>query len=278
MLDPSSLLIRLGGLARGTELQRCGVTRPELAKAVRNKTIDRVRPGVFASPALQPHLRRAALHGGSLTCGEALRLHGVWVLAEESAPHVWVGRRARVHEHAGCQCVSHYFRGSAGLGIAHVETALIHLHRCQGDEAFFASYESAWKLRLLTPAARLRIRTALPAYARWLVDIARPDPDSGLESLIRMRLHVLGILLESQVVVDGVGRVDFVIDGRLILEIDGKQNHEGAKERHKDLARDASASRRGFETLRFDYAQVIHDWPTVQAAIVAAIVRAHEHA
>ena len=119
---------------------------------------------------------------------------------------------------------------------------------------------------------------ALPAYARWLVDIARPDADSGLESLVRVRLHVLGILLECQVVIEGVGRVDFVPEGRLLLEVDGKRNHEGTAQRHKDLARDAAASRRRFETLRFDYAQVVHAWPTVQAAIVAALVRVREHA
>lgn len=278
MLDPATLLVRFGGLARGVELQRCGVSRPQLTLAVRRKTIDRIRPGVFASPALHSQLRRAALHGGSLTCGEALRLHGVWVLADGSVPHVWLGRRGHAQEHVGCRCVSHFFHGTPRLGLVPVETALIHLHRCGGDEAFFASFESAWRQGMLSPAARLRIRAALPVYARWLVDIARPDADSGLESLVRLRLHALGILLDSQVVIPGVGIVDFVIDDRLILEVDGKENHEGPGQRHKDLVRDAAASRLGMETLRFDYAQVIHDWPTVQAAILAALSRRREHA
>ena len=38
--------------------------------------------------------------------------------------------------------------------------------------------------------------------------------------------------------------------------------------RHKDLVRDASLPP-GYETLRFDSALVLHDWPTVEAAIVA---------
>ncbi|MFY9714433.1 MAG: DUF559 domain-containing protein [Microbacterium sp.] len=158
------------------------------------------------------------------------------------------------------------------------ETALIHLHRCEGDESFFASFESAWRMRKLSEAGRLRIRAALPAYARWLVDIARPDADSGLESLVRLRLHILGLLLECQIIVTGVGKVDFLIEGRLIIEIDGKENHDGPSRRHKDLVRDAAASALGLETLRFDYAQVIHDWPAVQAAIVAALARIREHA
>ncbi len=278
MLDPHTLLSRLGGLARGTQLQSCGITRSQLTLAVQDQTIARVRPGVFATNELHHNVRRAALHGGSLTCADALRRHGVWVVSEEGRPHVWVGRRGRVHEHTGCRCVSHFFHGVAGLGVVDVETALIHLHRCEGDESFFASFESAWRMRKLSEAGRLRIRAALPAYARWLVDIARPDADSGLESLVRLRLHILGLLLECQIIVTGVGKVDFLIEGRLIIEIDGKENHDGPSRRHKDLVRDAAASALGLETLRFDYAQVIHDWPAVQAAIVAALARIREHA
>ena len=37
------------------------------------------------------------------------------------------------------------------------------------------------------------------------------------------------------------------------------------------LVRDAAAARRGYRTLRFDYAQVVYDWPSVQAAILAAL-------
>ena len=84
---------------------------------------------------------------------------------------------------------------------------------------------------------------------------------------------MLGLRLECQVAITGVGRVDFVVDGRLILEADGRENHDGESMRHKDLVRDAAASRLGYETLRFDYAQIVHDWPTVQAAVLAALRR-----
>ncbi|WP_087130607.1 endonuclease domain-containing protein [Microbacterium esteraromaticum] len=277
MFDPQILLLRLGGLARGVQLQAYGVSRTRIAQSVRDGHIERLRPGLFAAPGLPSAERAAAEHGGALTCSAALRRHGVWVLASEGPPHVWVGRRGRVHEHGtGCRCVSHYFRGSFGIGLVGVETALIHLHRCEGDESFFASFESAWRLRMLSAAARLRIRDALPAGARWLVDFARSDADSGIESLLRLRLHLLGMQLRCQVDIDGVGRVDFVIGAWLIFEVDGKQNHDGAVNRHKDLRRDAAASALGYETLRFDYAQVVHDWESVQQAVAGALERMRE--
>ncbi|GAB3601142.1 endonuclease domain-containing protein [Microbacterium tumbae] len=278
MLDPHTTVIRLGGLAHGTALQRYGLSRAELAKAVGRRELERLRPGLFATSTLDPNVRVAALHGGALTCASALRVHGIWVLDDDTRPHVWVGRRGRVHEHGGCRCTSHFFRGVVPLGIVDVETALIQLFHCEGDESFFASLESALHLRRLSRAAKLRVRAALPASARWLVDLAGAEAESGLESLLRLRLHVLGLILAAQVVIHGVGRVDFVVGGRLIIEVDGKENHTGAAKRHRDLMRDAAASALGYETLRFSYGQIVHDWPTVQAAILGAMARLQDHA
>ncbi len=174
--------------------------------------------------------------------------------------------------------MSHFFRGRPPLGQVGLETALLHIRVCAGDEAFFAAFESAWRIGRLPAAARRRVRDALPASARWLVDLARSDADSGIESLIRLRLHVLGIRLECQVEIRGVGRADFLIEGCLIVEADGRENHHGAERRHKDLMRDAAASRLGYETLRFDYAQIVHDWPATQRAIIAAVRRARSRA
>jgi very-short-patch-repair endonuclease len=89
-------------------------------------------------------------------------------------------------------------------------------------------------------------------------------------------VHLLGIALECQVEIPTVGRVDFVIAGRLILEADGRENHESGTKRHDDRVRDAAASVLGYETLRFDYAQIVHDWQSVEAAIIAAVVRLRE--
>lgn len=273
MLSASETIRNLGGLARGRQLQSIGFTRQHLSRQVENGTIERIRHGVFAAGGLDEATRAATAHGGALTCASLLRAKGIWVLPAEEGPHVWLGPNRHALPHPGCTCVSHYYGGAPPLGCATVETALVHLRNCAGDEAFFAAYESAWRLGLLSSAARARVRTALPRAARWLADLARPDADSGLESLLRLRLHLLGIRLECQVMIDGVGRVDFVIAGRVILEADGEENHGSSARRHHDRVRDAAASRRGYETLRFDYAQIVHAWPSVQASVIAALGR-----
>lgn len=273
MLSAPDTIQRLGGFARGSHLQSLGFDRRTLSRSVDAGEIERLRPGVFASGRVPDDVRTAVLHGGAATCVTVLRAQGVWTLPTAAAVHVWLGPGRHGHPHPDCSCVIHYYRGDRALAAASLTVALVHVRRCAGDEAFFAAFESAWRLGKLSKAARGRVRAALPQYARWLVDIARPDADSGLESLLRLRLHLLGIRLDCQVVIDGVGRVDFVIDGRLILEADGKSNHDAASHRHRDLVRDSAASIRGYETLRFDYAQIVHDWPEVQTSVLAAIHR-----
>ncbi|MGX1695788.1 type IV toxin-antitoxin system AbiEi family antitoxin domain-containing protein [Microbacterium keratanolyticum] len=273
MLDPVTVITRLGGIARGSQLRAHGISRNRLARDVAQGNIVRVRPGVFAVPATDAHVRTAAAHGGALTCGSALRRYRVWVL-DDTKLHVWLGENGRRHAHPGCECTTHHFAGPTTFGVAPIESALLHLYACAGDESFFAAFESAWRKRMLSATARARIRAGLPESARWLIDVARGDADSGLESLLRLRLHVLGIPLNCQVIISGVGRVDFVVGGCLILEADGEENHGSAGSRHRDRKRDAAASVLGYETLRFDYAQIVHDWATVQSAILAALRRA----
>lgn len=279
MLQPAQLLPHFDGIARGTQLQAFGCTRTDLAAAARSGDIVRVRPGVYALAGIDPRVITAAEHGGALTCAAALRSHGVWMLPEKKKKeeegtevHVWMGKAGRRH-HTECGCVTHHSPGKAQLGMAPVAAALIHLFRCADHETFFAAYESAWNQRLIMASDRDRIRRELPLTAGWLLDLARGDAESGLESLLRLRLHLLGIRLDCQVQIDGVGRVDFVIGGRVILEADGKVNHDGSM-RHKDLIRDAEASARGYETLRFDYSMIVYDWDRVVAAILPALARA----
>lgn len=275
MFDPVYLVERFGGIDYGSHIQQYGCTRKEITRAADAGRLCRVRQGVYALPETHPSILTAAAHGGALTCAAGLREHGVWVLQEpEGAVHVWLGKAGRAHPHTGCACTVHFSAGRARLGLAPVAECLIHAFRCLGEEAFFAAYESAWNKRLIDADDRARIRAVLPKSASWLLDVARPDAESGLESILRLRLHLLGIRLRCQVEIAGVGRVDLVVGDRVIVEVDGRQNHAGFDRRHRDLMRDAAASARGYETLRFDYSMVLSQWPTVAAAIQQALLRA----
>lgn len=257
------------GVARTARLLAAGVRPADLKRCRLRGELIRVREGVYALPSADPAVRRAAAHGGALACVSALRSYGVWVL-DAPGLHVWLGSGGRAHPHPDCACTAHWDAGRAEPGRVDLARALVQVAACQGDESFFVAFESAWRLGLLDGPARAQVRRRLPAGRRYLVDLARGDADSGLESLVRLRLARLGIPLRSQVRVAGVGIVDFLLDEAIILEIDGRDNHDGPAHRHKDLRRDAEATRRGYITLRFDYALVMHHWDVVVAAILEA--------
>lgn len=292
MAEIARILDQFGGIGRRAELLQRGASRVDIDGAVAHGSVIRVRQGVYATARVDPQVLIAARHGGEVACGAALRVHGVWVLPEErparggtdehgpgsaSALHVWMGRSGRQHAHAGCRCRTHHEIGArpAGFGVVEVLLALVQYATCGSAEGFFAAVESALRLGLIPHAGLDTLRSRVSERLRWLVDFASDQADSGLESLLRLRLHLRGITLQSQVEIGGVGRVDFLLDGRIILEADGRENHEGSSKRHKDLLRDAAAAAQGYETLRFDYAMILFRWELVLAAIEGRLAVLH---
>ena len=271
-----------GGLARTSELVRSGVPRGDLTDAVREHQLLRPRIGVYALPETDPSTLDAIGHRGAVACVTAARQLGIWVLddGEVEQPHTWVHpayapTRIALHPapDEGSCCVFHRDDcvDAPSLGRVGVLHCLVQILTCKGDEAFFAALESALHLGLVDDHLRAKLRARIPQRFRWLVDFARADADSGLESLVRLRLHRRGISLATQVDIPGVGLVDFVVGDCLIIEADGG-THDGPT-RHRDRVRDAMAMALGFVTLRFDYALIVHDWELVENSVLAAIDR-----
>jgi very-short-patch-repair endonuclease len=262
-----------GKVAGWNRLRAAGVTTQDIKAAMSMGLIQRIRRGVYCLPDVHPMVRIAAAHGGCLTCVSLLKAWEIWMLYADPEVHVWLGTSGRHHERPNCHCRAHYSRGTSGVGSVSIALALIHLHGCQGVEAFICAFESAWCQGKLSAAAREKVRAGLPKNARWLVDYATDSAASGLETLIRFRLRHFGFKIVVQYAA-GADVVDLLIEGLLIVEADGKANHDGPSKRHKDLMRDARTSSRGYETLRFDFAQIVHDWPLVLKAILAGLERA----
>jgi very-short-patch-repair endonuclease len=86
-------------------------------------------------------------------------------------------------------------------------------------------------------------------------------------------MRASGIVMRAQVDIAGVRRVDFVIGDCLIVEVDSREHHGLRAQRRRDLHRDAAAATLGFITLRFDYWQIMEDWATVEAAVLASVAR-----
>jgi Protein of unknown function (DUF559) len=128
-------------------------------------------------------------------------------------------------------------------------------------------------LAVLSRAGLPTLRSLLAAHARPALDAVNGNAESGLESLSRYRLVGLVRSIEVQVPMPGIGisgrdgRVDLLLDGWLVLELDGDQFHDPRVDRH----RDGILIRRGYRVLHLGYEQIVNDWDVTLAIIVESL-------
>lgn len=263
---------------RTRELVAAGATRSQLAWAVGTGRLVRIRIGHYSLPDLDEPTRRAIRVGGRLACVSALERVGVWVRDSPAAPHVHLeptksrlrgpdDMKARYLKRY--RCTLHWGALVASADDARVSgiDALIQAIGCLPRVDAIATIDSALRLRV----ADIRELRQHPAFASLLAHVdARAE--SGLETYVRVPLKDLGFRVQPQFRIAGVGRVDILVEGRVIVETDGRQFHESVRDRR----RDALLTALGYTVLRFDYAQVIHDLPSVQRSIAGALI-AHRY-
>jgi len=254
-----------------TELFAAGMTRRAIESALQAGRLVRLRRGVYADADACEPVMSAALLGGPPACVSAARHHGLWTMAAPEPLHV--GLSPRGHRR-GTGWVPHWDHDVADtFGVPAVAQTLRQILRCRGVEDFVVALESALHQRKIGPAELSWLAAHTNDTGREAIAFARSDAESGLETLVRWRLRDWGVKVRTQHGIVSVGRVDLLLGERLIVELDGADNHASPDHRHRDLVRDAHAAAWGFVTLRFDYAMVVHDWPTVELAIRAHLDR-----
>ncbi|MBO9578250.1 MAG: DUF559 domain-containing protein, partial [Microbacteriaceae bacterium] len=106
---------------------------------------------------------------------------------------------------------------------------------------------------------------------RRLVSLATSKSDSLLETIVAHRLRTEGLAFVQQAVLLG-HRVDFLVDGRVVLQIDGWEHHGDEIQRRRDIELDAKLLAVGHPTLRRDFYGVVRRWPEFARDIRAALI------
>lgn len=149
-----------------------------------------------------------------------------------------------------------------------VELAIVCAARCVSDEELVAIVESAARVN-----GGALDYSVLGQCERVRAALRRTDPfsvESGVETLMRLRLQHLCLKFRTQVWI-GRYRVDFLVGGRLIIEVDGYQHHADQAAFRRDRERDRYLELRGFRVLRFTAAEVMFDLDACEAEVLAAI-------
>lgn len=113
----------------------------------------------------------------------------------------------------------------------------------------------------------------LPLQYQGIRGLLDRRAESGTETLMRLLLRTLGCNVDVQVWIRGVGRVDFVVDGWLIVECDSKAHHEGWKKQKRDRRRDIAAAALGYTTIRPLAEDILYDRDAVLAAMQAILAQ-----
>ncbi|MET4077502.1 hypothetical protein [Janibacter sp. UYMM211] len=297
-----ALMIGQAGVCTSTQARRCETSEADLAELVRRGELVRVRRDAYvageiwsaATPEARLALRARAVMLGrprsSASHQAALALHGLplWGVDLSRVDLVVEVDRLRhrdgVRLHpsragespvraGGVRCVP-VAVAVAQVGLeAGVAPALVPLdHALRTSVCTREEVAEAFERRASGPLRRERGRSVLA--------LADPASESPGETRTRLLLTDMGVPFESQVDVRGpdgrlVGRVDFLVSGKVVVEFDGLVKYEGAQGREAlvlEKRREDSLRSLGLEVVRLVWSDLDHPLRVAQL-ISAALVR-----
>lgn len=259
-------LERRGGAARWSDVV-AATSVEALGMAVEARSVLRVPGGVYAVPGTAPEIVAAAVHRGRLTCVSAASRLGLAVLHRPPVPHLAVPRSRGTSPSAVREAVpARLHRGDVPYGrtgdvadvLVPVVHALVRVLLCQPAPHALVTVDSALHQGLAT---KLQIRAALPrTVPSRVVTVLRQANGrsrSPTETLARLALSSAGLRTQAGVPVPGVGEVDLVVEGAVVVELDGFAYHSDRRQFREDRRRDRELVAQGFSVVRFTFEDVV---------------------
>jgi very-short-patch-repair endonuclease len=261
---------------RTADLVSAGWSSRRISAAVAGGALVKLRGGAYCAPDVDAGCVAAGRVHGRLTCLSELRRLGVFV-RERPGVHVHIpasGSRLppippghRVHRRR-----LHRTPHPRAMSVE-VFDALVQSVRCQDPRSAVATLDSALNRGLLRPDEVDELFAALPRRFRRLQALLDPLAESGPETFVRLMLRGLGCRPEAQVEIPGVGRVDFVVGGILIIECDSRAHHSSWESQLADRRRDLTAASLGYFVIRLVAEDILWNVEAVQQALRGALAR-----
>ncbi len=280
--DVEGRLRARGGVARWSELVGSPRDGAHLAAAVSAGTVLRVSRGTYALSGVDPAVVTAHVHRARLGCASAAHFLRLDVLTPPTTPHLSVPRsRGATPSAARDHHPARLHREDLGAGrgderwpVVTLPQALARMLLCQPADHALVTIDSALARGLVTPGD---IRAALPArapvHARMTLARADGRAQSPIETIARLALRAAGFQVEPAHHVDGVGYVDLLVEGCVVVELDGFAYHSRRGEYRTDRRRDRALVALGLTVLRFTYEDVVSAPGRLAADVRATLTR-----
>ena len=218
--------------------------------------------GVVFLRDVSPAVVMARICGGLLTCASAAKAMGLPVPGWQwRGVHVAVPSGARPPR---SRAVIHYDNRLSrpdpyGRPWMPVAEAMACYLCCDDDPVMpISAVDAALRKKLVSReeiTARLAGRRNA-GRARKRLELASERARSPLETCARLDLAQAGLSYRDGVVIAGVGEVDFVVEGFIVVETDGRAFHDDPFSFERDRRRDRALAARGYLTMRFTYDDV----------------------
>lgn len=243
------------GVISAGALAANGFGRTRVAAAQRSGVLQRVGRGYYGLKDAPAELIAAASLGTSLTCVSAAQLQGWWVLDPPEVLHLRADKTVNV---PGIRL--HRGKRSAARLVCSPSAIVLDAFRCLPPLEALVIAESAVARNAVSKAVLIRAFSRPQDWRiRALLEGMSRKTASPLEVCARYHLCSAGFLVQREAMVEGVGRVDFLVGGRLIIELDGYEFHSGRIEYRNDRARWNRATARGYITLRITAEMILRN-------------------
>lgn len=287
VLDELQRLLELHhGVLTTSQLREAGATPHQIRKWVAEGRLRRLSRGTYLGADSDSELTVVRALGGALTCVSALAVYGLWIPKAPIHPHVRVTRGVRQSlqrspHRRGILSSAHLHimsmtppvtQPSEWPSIPHVDSlplAILAAQKCCTRNELVAIGDSA--LRKGVSISDLRaIAESGYAVMKSAFNLLDPESDSGLESIMRMRLLPLQVKVRSQVWLHG-WPVDLLIGDWLVIELDGYEFHSTPDAVRRDKRKDRILQAAGYTVLRYSAQCVLYEWDKFEPELLQLI-------
>lgn len=267
-----SSLRAYGGVGTRAQIARTRAERLAVSAALAAGEVRDLGAGWLAVPGAEQSVVVARRMGAAITCVSIAHFFDLPVLETPDRPHIALPRRRgrrqvdlpmRVHWEGSWTPPS-----PRGFPLAPLAVALARVLRCRPADEAAVVLDAALRKGLVTPGEVRRTLTGRggPA-ARTTLERCNPRSRSAIETRTRLALEDAGLDVSAGVEIDGVGEVDLVVEGRIVVECDGFAYHSGRREYREDRRRDRALVERGYLVLRFTWEEIMADPGVVVTAV-----------
>ena len=245
-----------------------GLRHAELTPTMLPQSIGHYRGWIYDKNSFTLDEVRAFVYNACISCVSAAQIYELPILMEE--------RPQKTHLSVA------YNRGMHSSKLRRFDDVCIHREQSITDEekrTHVASIGTVLERVLVCMPLKVSLPMLDAARNRGLYDVTTLTiPPTGsrlprlrealslsserarsiLETVARLQLIDMGLTPQVGVWIEGVGEVDMIILGFIIIEVDGWAFHSSKEQREKDLKRDRELLRLGFVVLRFTYDNVMN--------------------